>query len=83
MNEKRVLASSQVGDFMRDGYVVVCGLYGPREVTCLSTWTEEVASYPEVPGKYMMYFEESPLRPESYRPSATWVVRDLQPAVRR
>jgi hypothetical protein len=59
MNEKRVLSSSQVGDFMRDGYVVVCGLYNPREVTCLSAWTEEVASYPEVPGKYMMYFEES------------------------
>ena len=31
----------------------------PEEVTEISDWTDEVAGYPEIPGKYMMYFEES------------------------
>jgi ectoine hydroxylase-related dioxygenase (phytanoyl-CoA dioxygenase family) len=34
-------------------------MYSPQEIESISVWTEEVASYPEVPGKYMMYLEES------------------------
>jgi ectoine hydroxylase-related dioxygenase (phytanoyl-CoA dioxygenase family) len=34
-------------------------MYSTEEIAAISDWTNEVASYPEVPGKYMMYFEES------------------------
>jgi ectoine hydroxylase-related dioxygenase (phytanoyl-CoA dioxygenase family) len=34
-------------------------MYSSDEVQAISDWTEEVAGFPEVPGKYMMYFEES------------------------
>jgi hypothetical protein len=63
MTEQKILSSAQVETFARDGYLVVRGLYGPDEVAELSTWTDEVAGYPELPGKYMMYFEESLTEP--------------------
>ncbi len=59
MNEERVLSQVQIDQFHRDGFLVVREMYSPRETRSISEWTEEVASYPEVPGKTMMYFEES------------------------
>jgi hypothetical protein len=59
MSEDGILSCSQIEDFARDGYVVVRSLYTPEEVRRLSDWADEVVAYPEVPGKYMMYFEES------------------------
>ncbi len=54
-----ILTEQQINDFKRDGYVVVRNLYSPGEIKEITAWTEEVANYPEVPGKYMMYFETS------------------------
>jgi ectoine hydroxylase-related dioxygenase (phytanoyl-CoA dioxygenase family) len=34
-------------------------MYSPEETAAISAWTDEVAARPEVPGKYMMYFENS------------------------
>jgi len=48
-----------VEQFHRDGFLVVRGMYSAAEVADISRWTDEVANYPEVPGKYMMYFEKS------------------------
>jgi ectoine hydroxylase-related dioxygenase (phytanoyl-CoA dioxygenase family) len=59
MNTERILSDEQVEQFHRDGYLVVRGMYSPEEVDEISRWTGEVAAYPEVPGKYMMYFEQS------------------------
>jgi ectoine hydroxylase-related dioxygenase (phytanoyl-CoA dioxygenase family) len=59
MNTERLLSDEQVEKFHRDGYLVVRGMYSPEEVDEISRWTEEVVAYPEVPGKYMMYFEQS------------------------
>ena len=59
MNSERILSEEQVKQFNRDGFLVVRGMYSPEEVAAISEWTNEVSSYPEVPGKYMMYFEES------------------------
>lgn len=58
-----MLTEEQIKDFKRDGYLLIRGLYGPGEVEELQKWTDEVANYPEVPGKYMMYFEQSKLPP--------------------
>jgi ectoine hydroxylase-related dioxygenase (phytanoyl-CoA dioxygenase family) len=59
MNTARILTDGQVAQFKRDGFLVVRGMYSADEVAEISAWTEEVANYPEVPGKYMMYFERS------------------------
>jgi ectoine hydroxylase-related dioxygenase (phytanoyl-CoA dioxygenase family) len=59
MNKQRILSEEQVEQFHRDGFLVVRGMYSADEVADISAWTNEVADYPEVPGKYMMYFERS------------------------
>ena len=59
MNTERVLSEEQVEQFHRDGFLLVRGMYSAKETADISDWTNEVAAYPEVPGKYMMYFEES------------------------
>jgi hypothetical protein len=53
------LTRAQVADFRRDGYVVVPGLYSAAEVASIGVWAQEAHDWPEIPGKYMMYFEES------------------------
>lgn len=39
------------------------GMYGAEEVREIAAWADEIGAYPEVPNKYMMYFEESKLEP--------------------
>src|SRR6266478_3801930 len=56
-------AASQVEAFRRDGFVVVPGLFDEEEMRRISTWTDELQGLPEVPGRQMMYFEPSLLRP--------------------
>ena len=56
MKTERILSQQQVEQFHRDGFLVVRGMYSPGETVVISGWTDEVASMPEVPGKYMMYF---------------------------
>ena len=54
-----MLTKKQIDDFNRDGFVIVHGLYTGDELREIITWTDEVSSYPEVPGQYMMYFEKN------------------------
>lgn len=58
MNQQRVLTEEQVKSFHDEGFLVVKGMYSAEETEQISQWTDDVAAYPEVPGKYMMYFEE-------------------------
>jgi len=59
MTRERILSPEQVDQFLRDGFLVVRGMYSPEETAAISEWTDEVAARPEVPGQYMMYFENS------------------------
>ncbi|MCU0989570.1 MAG: phytanoyl-CoA dioxygenase family protein [Xanthomonadales bacterium] len=59
MSQQQILSDEQIAQFKRDGYLVVRGMYSAGEVADISRWTDEVAAMPEVPGKYMMYFEKS------------------------
>lgn len=59
MGESSVFTPEQVEQFRRDGYLVVRGMYSAEEMCEIGEWTDEVAGYPEVPGKHMMYFEKS------------------------
>jgi len=59
-----MLTEKQINNFRNDGYVIVQGLYSTDEIKQITEWTDEVTSYPEIPGQYMMYFEQSQLEPE-------------------
>ena len=59
-----MLTEQQVEEFQRDGYLVYRGLFDAHEIADLTRWTDEVMAYPEQPGKYMKYFEESCLTGE-------------------
>ncbi|MBT8058499.1 MAG: phytanoyl-CoA dioxygenase family protein [Gammaproteobacteria bacterium] len=59
MSAEHELSNEQIEQFHRDGFLLVRGMYSADEVADISAWTGEVAAWPEVPGKYMMYFEES------------------------
>jgi 2-aminoethylphosphonate dioxygenase len=45
--------------FHRDGFAVVPGLFDAETIEQISGWTDELQSWPEVPGRWMMYFEPS------------------------
>ena len=59
MTEHRILSDQDIADFERDGFLVKRALYDADEMADIARWTDEVASLPETPGKYMMYFEKS------------------------
>jgi len=52
-----MLSKAQIGQFSRDGYLVVRSLYDSGEMRAISAWAEELAAAPETPGAMMMYFE--------------------------
>jgi hypothetical protein len=46
-------------DYVRLGWCVARGFYPPAEAAALSRWTEAVTALPEVPGRQMVYHEQS------------------------
>jgi hypothetical protein len=59
MSTEGILSDAQIEQFHRDGFLLVRGMYSAQEIDFIGQWTDDVAAYPEVAGKYMMYFEES------------------------
>lgn len=54
-----LLTAEQVAAFRCDGYLVLAGLFTAAEMAEVARWTDEVQSWPETPGRQMMYFEQS------------------------
>jgi len=57
MTASRQLSTQQVETFRRDGFLVIPGYCTPGEMQRLQAWTDQVQTWPEVSGTYMMYFE--------------------------
>jgi len=57
------ISNEQIEEFKSTGFLVIRNLYDAERMQKIIEWTEEVTNFPEVPGKYMMYFEESKLEP--------------------
>ena len=55
------LTKKQFDYFKLNGFLVISNLYNEKKVNEISQWTDEITNYPEVPYKYMMYFEDSML----------------------
>lgn len=54
-----ILSAEQLATFRRDGYVVVPGLFPAADMASIRAWTDEVQDWPETPGRWMMYFEQT------------------------
>ena len=54
-----MLSDSQIDGFQQEGFLLARGLFDPESMKSVTAWTDEVSNYPELPGKYMMYFENS------------------------
>lgn len=57
--ETIMITQEQKQFFSDNGYLVLPGLYNSSEMDEIRTWTDEVGNYPEIPGRYMMYFEKN------------------------
>lgn len=55
------LSQNQLNHFKKHGFLLIHDLYEKKDMKKITQWTDEVTNYPEVPNKYMMYFEESKL----------------------
>jgi hypothetical protein len=55
----RFLSAAQLADYRRDGFLVCRGLFGPDEVAELRRATDEIQGWPERPGVWMVYGEQS------------------------
>lgn len=58
-DEAGILSHDQIARFHREGHVAVKALFDESEVRALAAWTDELHALPEVPGKYMKYFEDA------------------------
>ena len=59
-----VLTDQQIGDFRRDGYVVVRGTFDAAEMGRIDTWARELAALPEKAGRHWVYWENSLIEPD-------------------
>jgi ectoine hydroxylase-related dioxygenase (phytanoyl-CoA dioxygenase family) len=55
----RFLSARELADYRRDGFLVCRGLFEREEVAELQRATAEVQAWPELPGTWMVYGEES------------------------
>jgi hypothetical protein len=60
---KQVILRRDVEEFREHGFVIKPGLLKGELPRRVAEWTDAIARWPEVPGRYMMYFETSLSRP--------------------
>ena len=54
-----LITAERLARYRRTGFLVVPGLFSGQQILALREWTEDLQRWPEAPGKYMMYFEQS------------------------
>ena len=57
------LSNKQIEEFKSSGFLIIRNLFDTERIQEITAWIDEITNYPEVIGKYMMYFEESKLEP--------------------
>lgn len=57
--QNNVLDEAQRARFKRDGFLLVPGFFGLKEMAEIIRWTDEVTAWPEAPGRHMVYYEDS------------------------
>ncbi len=59
MDEIEILTDAQTAAFRRDGFAFAPGFYDRAKMATITAWIEEVAAWPEAPGRHMVYHENS------------------------
>jgi ectoine hydroxylase-related dioxygenase (phytanoyl-CoA dioxygenase family) len=59
------LTGEQIEGYRRTGWLLARSFFELEEVATISGWTDDLAAWPEVPGKQMVYRESSLLEPET------------------
>ena len=54
-----ILSETEKDAFERDGFVIIRQLFGMDEMRQIEAWINEIVAMPEVPGKHMVYYEDS------------------------
>lgn len=55
----KFLSETQIKTFQEDGFVVIPQMFKAHEMAQITDWVNEVYSLPEVPHKYMFYYEDN------------------------
>lgn len=63
MAAPKVISEQQLHQFHSDGFLFVPNPFPDDTINEVISWVDEAQNYPEIPGKYMMYFEPSLLDP--------------------
>ena len=63
MTQPHYLDETQIAEFARDGFLIVRGMFPADEMARIAAWTDEVVAMPEVPGRHMVYYEDSVTEP--------------------
>ena len=53
------LTRTQIESFNRDRFLCLSGFFDAQKTAEVVRWTEEVAGMPELPGRHMVYYEDS------------------------
>ncbi|MBX6373713.1 MAG: phytanoyl-CoA dioxygenase family protein [Acetobacteraceae bacterium] len=53
------LSAEDLAQYARTGWVAARGFFDAAEVAAISAWTDELLAMPEVPGRHMVYREDS------------------------
>jgi hypothetical protein len=53
------LTCEQTESYGRSGWLLARSFFEPKEVVAISQWTDDLAAWPEVPGRHMVYREPS------------------------
>lgn len=59
-----LLTPRHLEEYKRDGFVIAQSLFSDADMKLIESWTSELASRPEEPGKHWVYHEKSKLNPE-------------------
>ncbi len=57
------LTPEQIKVFDHDGFVHAPGFFDAEDMRRITGWTEEIAAWPEEPGRHMVYYEDSLVEP--------------------
>ena len=61
--QARPLLEEELQRWRDSGFLVLRGWYDPKEMLALSDITRDLETWPETPGRWMKYFESTPLNP--------------------
>jgi 2-aminoethylphosphonate dioxygenase len=53
------LSATDLDHYARTGWVASRGLFSVGEIADIARWTDELVALPEVPGRHMVYYEDS------------------------